>query len=201
MFKLKLVSTLLLSACVSIIARDVILEFKGAYFHPTNDCFKDIYGNSAGIFGPELTVQLCNQSNWYGFASVDYLTKSGRSIGLCDKTKVSLSPIAIGLKYFAFSSCNEVADIYLGAGVQPVRVHTKDCSSYVQQNQTRWGAGGIFKVGSYIYAPCNFVLDVFLDYSYARAKGKVTCSPTQNVIPLKANVSGIIFGVGLGYCF
>jgi len=195
------VSLLLLSSVMCVSARDVILEFKLAYFRPTGACFRQIYGHSAALYGPEVTVQLCdNNSHWYGFASVDYLSKSGRSIGLCDKTKVSLLPLAVGIKCFAPSPCKK-ADFYLGAGIQPTRVHTRDCSADVNPRQTSWSVGGIFKAGAYLYAPHCVVIDLFVDYSVVRARGKNNCCGSSTVIPLKANVGGAIFGVGLGYLF
>lgn len=200
MSRLKMMSALLLTyCCMSLVARDrdIIFEFKGAYFLPTNDRFKDIYKGNA-LYGPELTVQLRPDSCWYGFASVDYFQAKGRSLGLCDRTKVSLVPIAFGVKYFMPFSCKRF-DMYAGLGFQPVRVRTQDCSEFVVFEQSRWALGGIAKVGTYVYLPCNFVLDFFVDYSFAKT-GCRDCR-LNNVAPLKANVSGVIFGGGLGYLF
>ncbi len=183
-----------------IMSRDVILEFKGAYFHGTGDRFKHIYKGSA-LFGPELTVQLSDCYNLYGFFSVDYLSKKGHSIGLNTPTRVTLLPIGVGLKYF-MSFCNwERTDFYVGLGFQPVRVHTHDESAFVIPKLTKWALGGIAKVGAYIDISSCFVLDVFIAYSFAHVRNRETEAPTGPVIPLKANVSGVIAGVGLGYRF
>lgn len=209
MFELKKIFTLLLLLSVvgQLAARDVLLEFKAAYFKPTGKRFKHIYKGGA-LYGPELTVQLseCNE-NWYGFFSVDYYSKKGHSIGLGNPTKVSLLPIGIGVKYF-ISPCwlqNSCwfgdTDFYLGLGFQPVRVHTHDFSPYVIPKITKWALGGIVKGGVYINFSCNFFLDLFIDYSFAKAKSKETMAPTGPVIPLKSSVSGAIFGAGLGYRF
>lgn len=178
----------------SLSARDYILEFKGAGFFPTNDCFKDIYGKSGALWGPELTVQLCNE--WYGFASIDYFQKKGKSIGLCDETKVKLVPMALGLKYMRSCEC---IDWYLGLGFQPAYISTNNCSEYVLTKQSRWGFGGVAKGGTYIDLSCNFVLDLFVGYSFVKTGCKKVC--TQNVVPLKVNVSGVIVGGGIGYRF
>lgn len=184
---------------IPLCARDVILEFKAAYFLPTSSVFKQIYRHGGVLYGPELTVQLCDNKNWYGFASVDYFQKKGHSLGLSDATKVSLLPLGIGLKYFAPIVC-DCADFYLGLGFQPVHVHTKNCSGSVVTKQSRWGFGGIAKAGAYWHLPHNFVLDFFIDYSFVKVGCKKSCQ-SSTTISRKADVSGAIFGIGLGYCF
>jgi outer membrane protein W len=181
---------------IPICARDVILEFKAAYFLPTDSVFKQIYHNGSALCGPEVTFQLCNNKNWYGFASIDYFQKKGHSIGLCDFTKVSLLPFGVGLKYFVPILCDR-ADFYIGLGFQPVYVRTENCVECVSVKQSRWGFGGIGKVGTYWYLPRNFVIDLFVDYSFV----KVGCKNSCQLTPRKADVSGAIFGIGLGYRF
>lgn len=198
---LKSLCALLLFVHVPLMCRNVLLEFKAAYFLPTNSVFKHIYQNGSALCGPELTVQLCNNKNWYGFASFDYFQKKGRSLGLCDRTKVSLLPFGIGLKYFV-PMVGDCADFYLGLGFQPVYVHTKDCLPSVVLKQSHWGFGGIAKIGTYVYLPHNFLLDFFIDYSFVKVGCKNTCqTSTGMVIPTKADVSGALFGGGLGYRF
>lgn len=203
MFESKRLLSLLLvvSAVGQLAARDVLLEFKGAYFKPTGNRFKHIYKGGA-LFGPELTVQLLECSDrWYGFFSIDYYRKNGHSIGLDTPTKVSLLPIGIGVKYFIPPCWCDNADFYLGLGFQPVRVHTHDFSPFVIPKITKWAMGGIAKAGVYVNFSCNFFLDLFIDYSFARASSKLTAAPTGPVIPLKSSVSGVIFGAGLGFRF
>ncbi len=191
----------MISAMGTLTARDILLEFKAAYFKPTGYRFKHIYKGGA-LYGPELTVQLseCNE-HWYGFLSVDYLSKKGLSIGLGTPTKVSLLPIGIGVKYFMPSCWFDNTDFYIGLGFQPIRVHTHDLSAFVIPKITKWGFGGIAKVGAYINFSCNFFLDLFIDYSFARVKSKLALAPTGPVVPLKSSVSGAIFGGGIGYRF
>ncbi len=182
-------------------ARDVILEFKAAYFLPTNSLFRHIYDNGGALYGPELTVQLCEDKNWYGFLSLDYFQKKGRSLGLCERTKVSLLPLGVGLKYFVPMWCDH-ADFYLGLGFQPTYVRTKNHAECLTTKQSRWGFGGIAKVGTYWYLPHHFVIDLFVDYSFVKVGCKRPCeTATGTFIPRKANVSGAIFGAGIDYCF
>ena len=195
-----LVVLVLLFVQPSMNARDVILEAKGAAFLPTDCIFKQIYGKKGGLFGAEVTFQLseCNEC-WYGFASVDYFQHCGRSIGLGDATKVKMVPLALGLKYF-ISSC--YADFYVGLGFQPTHVKTINSSVFVTPCTSQWGMGGIAKVGAYFDLYCNWVLDIFVDYSFAKLDCKNRCPQNRAfVVPIKANVSGTIVGAGLGYRF
>ncbi len=188
---------ILLLVTNSISARDVILEFKGAYFLPTNDIFKSMFHRGGALYGPELTVQLCPESCLYGFASVDYLKAHGRSIGECDPTNVQLIPLAFGLKYF-IPQWYDCVDFYLGLGFQAIDVRTKNCIAGSVTRFTNWGFGGIAKAGSYWYLPCNFVIDIFVDYSFVKVD---RCGSSPCLDFPKANISGAIFGVGLGYKF
>lgn len=190
---------LLATACSQLNGKDILLEFKGAYFHPTSSCFNAIYGGSTGLFGPEVTFSLCSNSHWYGFASVDYMSKTGRSIGLCNSTKMSYLPLAFGVKYF-ISHCRY--DFYLGLGFQPTRLRTTNCSPFVVQHTAAWGYGGIAKGGVYIDIPCNFFVDLFVDYSFVRFSCSKICQPEDGtLLSRKTNMSGVIAGVGLGYRF
>jgi len=183
--------------CVfSLAARDVILEFKGAYFLPTNSRFKDCYKGSA-LYGPELTVQLKENKNWYGFASLDYYKQKGRFLSRCDSTKLRLLPLAIGVKYFI--PIRDRANFYFGLGFQPVYINQKSRRAFVTSKKTFWGYGGIGKIGAYIDLPRNFLLDLFIDYSFVWTSKNNFYGNT--LIPSRTNLSGAIFGAGLGYRF
>lgn len=177
-------------------ANDVLLELKAAYFRATGSQFKNIYGKGAGLYGPELTFQLCD-SNWYGFLSADFLHKKGHSIGLNTPTSIRLVPVGIGVKYF-MPTCNECANFYLGLGFQPVHVRIQNNSQFVP-NQKKWVLGGIAKLGTYIYFSCNWFIDLFIDYSFAHISAKST--QAQPIVPLSSSISGAIFGIGIGYRF
>lgn len=174
--------------------RDVILEFKGAYFLPTNPVFKDLYKGSA-LYGPELTVQLCENKNWYAFASIDYFKQKGRFLSRADSTNLKLLSLAVGIKYFV--PIYHCINFYLGLGFRLVYVRTKNRRAFVVSKNSEWGYGGIVKLGTDIHLPKNFLLNLFIDYSFVWANNfyghTVSCS--------KSNMSGAIFGVGLGYNF
>ena len=191
----RLISIVLLLSLPSL-CRDALLEFKAAAFIPTNDCVKDIYGHVGALYGPEITIQLCDESNWYGFASADFLSKNGHSIGLCTPTKMSIIPLGFGLKYFV-PFC--YGDFYVGLGFQPLHLKTINCSPNVPQTISKWGVGGIAKLGTYFNLPHNLFIDFFVDYSFVN----VDCSTCLLgvVTPMKVSMNGAIIGLGLGYRF
>ncbi len=176
--------------------KDVMIEFKAAYFQPINCTFKNIYGGSA-LFGPELTWNIFRSV--YGFASYDYFTKNGNSIGLNTPTKVTMQVLAVGLK---FMSCvSDHARLYAGLGFEPIYLFTQNCSTYVIQKTRNWGFGGIAKFGAYIDLPHNIVLDLFADYSFVKVSSSCCTNPNRYIQQTKADLSGFIFGAGIGYRF
>lgn len=177
--------------------RDTILEFKGAYFLPTNHTFRQAFDNGSAIYGPELSVQLKNDAQWYGFASIDYFQKRARYLGVLDSTRLRMLLFAIGLKYFI--PVSERVNLYLGAGAEPAYVLTKSTRACVVARDSQWCIGGIGKMGAYIDMPHNFVFDIFFDYSFLRTHCGYFYGHT--LTPSQANLSGAIFGVGLGYRF
>ena len=188
---------------ISAKAYDVLLEVKGAGFIATGNKFKNIYGRGAGIGGLEVTFNAWDDcgcwewlSNLYGFVSADFLSKKGNSIGYCTPTKVTISNIGLGVKYL-FPFC--YGDFYVGLGALPTHVSTTNSSPYVLCKQSKWTCGGIAKVGAYFDLPCSFFIDLFVDYSFVSVKPK--CCPNTGVQFQKANLNGVIAGLGLGYRF
>lgn len=180
-------------ATVAFCDRDIFVEIKGSGFFPTSHLFKKIY-HSSGMIGGELTVNIYD--SFYGWASIDWLSKSGRSLIGDSKTKVSYLPIAFGLKYF-LPFC--YGDWYVGVGALAGRIHTHDFSPLVAPYYTKWGWGAIAKLGVLFDISCSFFLDLFLNYSAVNAHSSNTFGGT--VVPHTVKVHGVILGAGLGYRF
>jgi hypothetical protein len=192
-------SLLCASACLIIHAyeKDIILEFKAAYFQPMNRTFRHIYSGEA-IFGPEVTFNIWESI--YGFASYNFLTKNGKSFGLETCTKIRLHLLGAGLKFF--NCVTDTVSLYAGLGFQPVSLHTSNHSPYVIEKTHKWGLGGVVKMGTYIDLPCNFVLDIFGDYTFVKVKRSCcTDSSVGYIQQTNANVSGFSVGAGFGYRF
>jgi len=174
--------------------QDFILEFKGEYFLPSNITFKQIYSNGGGAYGAQATMQL--NDKFYGFVSADFFNKNGQSIGFCSPTKINMVNIGIGLEYFVPFS---YGDLYAGLGILPTKLNIIDCSPFVVQNQTKWGYGGIAKLGAYLDLSKSFVLDLFFDYSFVNIK--FNCCPTPITQANIVQLNGCWFGAGIGYRF
>lgn len=189
------IKLLLLMACYgSVLARDVLLEAKGAYYIATGDRFRDIYGTGGGRYGAELTVEFCR--NIYGWVSAEGFTKHGCSIGGKNPTKLTLVPLGFGFKYFHEVDCG---DLYVGLGVLATQVTEKDCSPFVIPRRCDWTAGGIVKAGWIVDLPRCFFIDFFVDYSCINIK--FCRGPSITVQSCKANIGGVALGAGIGYRF
>lgn len=177
-----------------LIAKDVLLEVRGAYFRPTNSLFREIYGSS-GRYGLEVSAQAWK--GLYPFVSADYFRKSGHSIGFCDPTHITLVPIGIGLKYlFPFQ---EKFDFYVGAGVLPTYMRIRDCGPFVEPTTRKWGVGGIAKAGFLYTCKNGLFIDIFGDYNYTKIRidQDDDCCVERN----DAKVGGWAVGLGIGYRF
>lgn len=176
---------------IAFCTRDVLVEVKGSAFIPTSNLFKHIY-HTSGMVGAELTVEL--YKNMYGWFSVDYLSKSGHSLIGNSDTKVRYLPLGFGLKYF-LPFC--YGDWYVGGGAVAARIHTHDYSPFVAPTYTKWGVGGIAKVGVLFDIFCSSFIDIFVNYSAVNAHSSNTNGGL--VVPHKVKVHGVIVGAGLGY--
>lgn len=174
-------------------ARDVLVEAKVAYFLPTDHKCREIY-SGGGMYGGECTFQV--RQKLYGWISADYFSKEGSSIGGHDPTNIIMVPLGAGLKLlFPFKT----ADLYIGAGVLGTYVHMRDHSPFVIQSISKWGVGGIAKVGVICNLPKHFFADLFTNYTYTKIDFHGT--DHEGGARQDANISGCSFGAGIGYRF
>jgi len=191
--------------CITAWGRDVLVEFKGACFFAPGSTFKDIY-NKAPIFGPEITIQLLERCPWYAFGSLDFLNKHGHSLGLETMTKAKIMSWAFGFKCLAHSL---FGDAYFGVGIQKDYLKTKNYSPDVIPCTSDSGLGAIIKCGLICDLGYDLFIDYFADFSFVRVgsnQGVAQCCNSDviippTVVPLKADLASIIFGIGLGCRF
>lgn len=176
--------------------RSVLVEIKGAYNLPADKTFRKIYRNGGSVVG-EASVQLVENKPWFGWASVGVLKmEQGKSVGACSSTNATIVPIAGGLKYFlAFNP----GDLYVGLGVLGAHLKTKDHSPFVIEDRSKWGVGGIAKIGFLFDLPQSWFVDLFSDYSFVKVNfsNKFECGVQSH----KANISNWSVGLGVGYRF
>ena len=176
---------------------DYLLELKAAYFLPTGDRFKNVYGGS-GIYGLEFTFQA--KDFLYVWTSADFYLKSGHAYGSActspSSTDIWFLPFAAGIKLFCPIN---IVDLWLGGGILGTYVNVKDHNPNVISSISKWGVGGIVKAGAIINCTKYFFLDLFTDYSFMQIPFHDTRKGT--VIPHKADLSGWSFGGSIGFRF
>lgn len=179
------------------ILKDYLLELKAAYFLPTGDRFKNVYGGS-GIYGLEFTFQA--KDFLYVWTSADFYLKSGHAYGSActspSSTDIWFLPFAAGIKLFCPIN---IVDLWLGGGVLGTYVNVKDHNPNVISSISKWGVGGIVKAGAIINCTKYLFVDLFTDYSFMQIPFHDTRKGT--VIPHKADLSGWSFGGSIGYRF
>jgi hypothetical protein len=169
-------------------------EAKAGYFYPTSHRFRDIYSKGNGIYGVELNVKAYD---WlYIFASGNYFVKNGHSTAEKHRTKVTLVPLALGLEYVRWHRC---LGVYAGLGVTGTYLNTDDHSHYVIHSVSKWGVGGIAKLGLLVDIHKRLYLDLFTNYYYARIHFHDTHG--GKLVRNTANVGGLAAGGGLGFRF
>lgn len=165
-------------------------KLRAAYFYPTEKLFREIYTDNLCEYQLEVSKDLWGPT--VAWLNVGWFSKQGRSIGLNEKTRISLLPVSFGASYRFFLT--SYMNIYLGAGVSYVYVQIKDDSDFVQKNNNKGSWGGVLKTGmQYYFTPCFFG-DVFADYQYNHVK--YSGHNRHN-----AEVGGYKIGVGLGVRF
>ncbi len=163
---------------VSLHAGSVILEVKGSYFYPTEQAFKDIYGG-AMTFGGEISLAIWKQLDiWVGghyFSQYGELTFTG------EETHLEIMPLGGGLKYRITTG---VVSFYGGAGVSYFDYQESNVIGDVKSG----AAGFVTKLGAYWEPAPQFVIDIFVEYSYCKM------TPADFTI----NIGGIKAGIGIG---
>ena len=173
-------------------------EFKASYYRFNSSVLRDIYGSGGALIQGEINYKIW--CNYYLFADVGYLKKSGKSLGCHEDTCIRIVPISGGMKYrFCFNEC---LDFYLGAGLRYFNVNIHNDSDFVRRHVCANGVGGVFSGGLY-YKFCNcLVFNPFIEYSckcYGFNESNKDCA--CNIRRHDLDVSGFSFGAGIGYCF
>lgn len=182
------------------------LEFRISYYHPTSSELRKMF-NSGGInYQLTGTIPICPNSQnlltrgtnlWTG---VDYFSKTGHSIGFDEKTKITIIPITLGIKYFLPSfSCRLPGNFYAGGGMKYYFLYTHNHSDTVRRYINRNGMGGVGEIGFITNIKNNLILDIFTSYSSKSFDAPSSSNPAVEGTDL--NVSGFNIGAGIGYRF
>lgn len=163
-------------------AVSVTIEFKGIHFSPSEKAFKDIYGGGT-MYGGEVSIDIWkNLAVWLGGS---YFARKGELTFTKEGTKLTITPIGIGIKY-SFPIVKMI-DIYAGVGA--------NYYSYKEENPIgkadKGGLGAVVKTGFQVNVFKGVIIDLFFNYTNCKIR------PAD----FKINIGGTEVGAGLGYRF
>lgn len=170
------------------------LEAKVGYFFFSNSKMRKVFDQGgidiqlSGFYPLDSWLQI--------YGSVEYLERSGRSLGYHQKTKIWETPLSLGLK-ITTPVCENIQGYFtLGPRYFFVCVHNN--SSFVSKRMKKNGCGGFANIG-FNYNLCNnLLIDFFGEYSYGRLHFH---SSKKNSYGQTMQVGGFTFGAGLSYLF
>ncbi|MDR3623608.1 MAG: hypothetical protein P4L16_00505 [Chlamydiales bacterium] len=170
------------------------LQTRVGYFHFTNHTVQKIYGYGASDIELEGSIKIHpNVSLW---SNISYIWKNGHSTALVNNTHLDIGTLSMGmnlltpLRYFS-------SFLYFGLGISGAYIHTRDETTYLPTNTSKFSIGGVAKFGIFIPLPCNkqFFLNPFFDYYYQPVDTKSSSTYSQ------VDVGGFRVGLGGGYNF
>lgn len=183
---------------LNLLAGEQEAKIRVAYFRPEASILRSIYGNGFIQYQLDYSWNFCGKLDY--FANIGYMNKHGHSIGEEDPTRLRLTPISTGLKY-NFNFCNLCTGLegYLGAGLTYSLLRIHDDSPFVIRHSGKNNLGWIAKSGlTFTFCNCG-VAEIFLDYYYTEFHFSGVTS--NNVVRNDLNLSGLLFGGGLGVKF
>ena len=162
------------------------IEFRTAAFFPSSHRFREIYGNAAASYQLETSTQFHPYlATW---TNVDWVPKSGRSIGLHDYTRVNIVNLGLGLK--VPYQVNDKSSVYFGLGPSLGGIWIRNHTHCIKKRASKALFGGVAKAGIHYFFTESFFVDVFIDYLY---------EPVH--FDTHMNIGGLKTGLGIGYSF
>lgn len=151
------------------------------YFQPSDEFFKNIYGNEI-IFGGEIGIKLWK---WVSiWAAADFYSKKGKTTFTEEATEIQITPIFGGLMFqFRLSGFRP----YMAFGVGYFQYKETNPIGKVEKQDM----GYIVQAGFRLKAIGPLLLDMKASYSVCKVK------PAD----IKADLGGFRAGVGLGLEF
>lgn len=165
----------------SLMASDLSFTIFGQYFIPTENAFKDIYGNGTAFGGK---IKYSFGTNYGIWLSGSFYKKEGELSFTKEKTVVKVVPLAAGI---SFQIPGDWIRVYLDGGLGLFHFNEDNPIGKVTSNRL----GYLAKIGASFFPVKGLVFDVHMQYSSCKI------CPAE----IEANIGGFSFGVGLGYRF
>lgn len=156
------------------------LTFKGGYFMPSDEVFKDVYG-SGPVFGAEIAVPIAG--GLHAWAGAEYFTKKGLLPVTEEETSMRIVPVFAGLRYHIGRSGVRP---YLGAAAGYFMLHEENPLGTASES----GFGFLVRAGLLIKIAGSVSFDLHGNYSSCTIK-------TDDLDPLDAKIGGLQAGAGL----
>lgn len=154
-------------------------EIKGAYFSPTDEVFKDIYGPGR-TFGAEVGFKF---KKFFGlWISAENFSKKGKMTFTQEETTLKIRPISAGL---SLELGLDFISPYAHLGVGYFHYEESNVLGQVKKNNV----GYVGQMGLLIKIIGPLYLDFFGQYSSCKVKP----------LELEADLGGLKAGVGLGF--
>lgn len=161
-------------------------KVRSGIFVPRSHLFREIYKTVSPCVELEYARKCKEHLEVWG--NFDWLWRHGKSVGLCNPTKIKIANMSLGLKFpFQFKKHNE---LYFGVGpsISGVLLTNKSCCACEKISKP---AGGIIvKSGYYYNFPKYLFLDIFADYLYQPVR-----------FQHRTDIGGLKMGIGLGSRF
>lgn len=159
---------------------------RAAYMMPTENAFKEIYGNPQAY-----SIELCLGKKKLGIWLEGSRIKSeGKLTSTEDITRLTIVPVEAGL-LFRFANGSLVPYIGAGAGYYSYEENNDLGSVHVKEI-------GYVGVGGLSCHLGSFIIDLKAKYSYCKIKPGAT---DENIEPIEHNIGGLSFSFGLGLGF
>lgn len=193
----------LLSVQQTLSACPILLKGTLAYFRPTSNTLRDIYGSSWLNSGLEVSGKLPIKEPFledlYLFGGFNYLDASGHSLGGRDQTEIRIIPLSLGANYmYTLIKGSSPLKLYLGGGPCYFFVRVKNDASFAKRRVTKNGFGAIVNGGAHYFINSSLFLNGFVSYSF-RNFGVI--ETRKGVSGKGVEVGGLSIGGGLGFQF
>ena len=171
-----------------------LLEVKAGYFFFTDSTMSDVYDQGG------IDVQIAGSYPIYKclhlYGSVEYMQKSGHSLGGNEPTSIWQLPLSLGIK--PVFVIHPSISYYFSVGPRYFFTYVDNNSPYVPQEINSNGIGCFVNTGFLFLIGQHFTVDLFGEYSYCKLS---FTSPTPATEGQNTQVGGLTFGAGLGWTF
>ncbi len=170
------------------------IELKLGYFYFGDSTFRKIYRQDALDTQISASGAVWKWVRLYG--AVNYISRDGRSIGGHNRTEIMFLPVSLGAQ--AMLDLSDDVKWYATLGPRYFYTHQENHFRGVNRSVNNHTVGGFVNTGIQVLFGDNFFIDLFGEYSYARAHFS---SNKQNVSGHTRQLGGLTLGGGLGYQF